>query len=499
MTHDSSHNQTTIVHHQQHISEGEGSTDHQPEPHWSVQREPLASPLQIGDIFEGFLIEEQLGQGGYGSVYAAQDLGLDRPVAIKIFTRETDHHAAQRFRDEGRLLAKLDHPHIIQVFRVGTSQDGHLFLAMERFGTGSLHKHWPQGMCPHLHESCHIIRQLLSALDAAHHLNVVHRDIKEGNVLYDLQSRQVKLCDFGIARAVDRLENQAQTTREGAVIGTEHYIAPERYQGNSHDPRSDLYSVGVLFFRLLTGRRPLERFPGEQLPIEVRFYRLFHEALPVLEEIPRSLARICLRLIAVEPDDRYQTAAQAQRDLAEAMQEPETTSAPQSSLPQVFNEGQVISSSSFNQELVPPLLDLDPATQTSEEVSSLLPSSLKSSVNLHFIPLIALLIGIGLGVVWWLTLEQTQQKSSSQAVEIQLGHHVQDTLVKPSKPSSHPLQPTTIQKPHVSPASSQPKLKSHSAKKTVKSVHRPTKRLPSKRRKSTTPSSPFVFPSGPSQ
>ena len=117
---------------------------------------------------------------------------------------------------------------------------------MEHFGTGSLKDHWHKGERPSLTESCQIIAQILDALSAAHEIGVVHRDIKEANILYDHHKQVAKLCDFGIARAVERLEDQAQTTKEGCVVGTGHYIAPERYKGNNHDPRSDLYSVGVL-------------------------------------------------------------------------------------------------------------------------------------------------------------------------------------------------------------------------------------------------------------
>ena len=284
---------------------------------------------------EGYHVERKLGHGGFGAVYACRDLGLDRPVAIKIFTRSADQEGAQRFRDEGRLLAKLQHPHIIQVYQVGTTKSGHAFLVMERFGDGSIKDHWPRGACPSVNESIQITLQLLKALDAAHEIGVVHRDIKAANLLYQSQSRQLKLCDFGIARSVERLRDQAQTTREGVVIGTEHYIAPERYRGERHDPRSDLYSTGVLLFRLLTGRRPLERHPGERLTPEVLIYRLFSEPISGLDEIPSSVAQICLKLLEVDRTRRYQSASEAYADLEIALatlSQPNTAHVPPSSL-----------------------------------------------------------------------------------------------------------------------------------------------------------------------
>ena len=271
----------------------------------SSERDPL-----IGARVEGYLIEHKLGRGGFGAVYAGRDLGLDRPVAIKVFTRDDDQNAARRFRDEGRLLARLQHPHIIQVYRVGELEEGRSFLVMERFGDGSILEHWPLGETPDLHECIDIISQLLEALSAAHELGVVHRDIKEANLLYDSRYRHLKLCDFGIARSLEKIQGQAQTTHDGVVIGTAHYIAPERYRGHHHDPRSDLYSAGVLLFRLLTGRRPLERYPKERLMPEEMIYRLFSETIRGLEEIPIEISDICLKLLSVDPGGRYQSASE---------------------------------------------------------------------------------------------------------------------------------------------------------------------------------------------
>ena len=276
----------------------------------------------------GYQIDQALGRGGYGAVYAGADLNLDRPVAIKLFTRDMDSQAAQRFRDEGRLLAKLQHPNIIQVYAFNYSEYLCPFLVMERFGDGSLKDYLNQEQTLlTLETSVHIIAQLLDALSAAHQIGVVHRDIKEANILYDYQTQRVKLCDFGIARAIERIEDQAQTTREGFVIGTHHYIAPERYRGSNHDARSDLYSVGVLLYRLLVGKRPFERYLGEVIPPAVIICRILEEELSGLsDKVPRAIERVCTKLLASDLTERYQDADSARQDLLEALASPETVS-----------------------------------------------------------------------------------------------------------------------------------------------------------------------------
>ena len=283
--------------------------------------------LQADTILPGrYRVKQALGKGGYGSVYAGKDLSLDRAIAIKLLSHELEGQAAQRFKDEGRLIAKLQHPHIIQVYAFNEHDFHCPFLVMEHFGTGSLKDHWQKDEPAPLYESCIIIAQVLDALHAAHQVGVVHRDIKEANILYDHQNQTIKLCDFGIARAVERLEDQAQTTKEGCVIGTGHYIAPERYKGINHDPRSDLYSVGVLFHRLLTGHRPHESYYGEPLAPGIVMYRSSYEGIEHIKGIPRAIERICLRLLERDIDLRYQSAKQAQLDLLEALQSPETKS-----------------------------------------------------------------------------------------------------------------------------------------------------------------------------
>ena len=296
-----------------------------PTPHFHPPQLPQGFVLPGGYVIEGML-----GSGGFGAVYAAHDPALARPVAVKLLTRELTGQAAERFRDEGRLLAKLHHPNIIQVYASGAlpSSDGRAYLVMERFGEGSLASHWPLGARPPLELATHITQQLLSALAAAHEAGVIHRDVKEANVLYDSQHNEIKLCDFGIARSLTPLPEQADTTQEGVVVGTDHYIAPERLVGVHDDPRSDLYSAGVLMYRLLTGHRPFERSAEERPARPMILLRSLQETPTLPDHIPLRWRRLCLALLARDPAHRPESAARALLMLSDAEGITNTESAP---------------------------------------------------------------------------------------------------------------------------------------------------------------------------
>lgn len=295
--------------------------------HSSLVPVPLDFPKGYS-IPGGYEIEHVLGSGGFGAVYAGRDPQLDRPVAIKILTRAIEGHALKRFRDEGRLLAKLQHPNIIQVYALGELEDQRAYLVMERFGSGSISEHWPRGQRPPLDLAISMIRQLLDALRVAHQSGVIHRDIKEANLLFDPQTGIVKLCDFGIARSLTPLMNQAETTEEGVIIGSLPYLSPERLRGERGDELSDLYAVGVLMYRLLTGRRPFEQSAQERLTPHVQITRTLTENPYFAHELPPRWGRLCLALLEKDPCKRPQSAARALELLEDSLELSATESAP---------------------------------------------------------------------------------------------------------------------------------------------------------------------------
>ena len=275
--------------------------------------------LQPGAEVAGHRIEKLLGTGGFGGVYAALDLALDRPVALKVLKR-ADARLLARFRDEARLLARVNDPHVIQIYRVGQLPSGEPYLSMERFGDCSLGELVERGQAAPLETAVQVVAQMLRALVAAHRAGIVHRDIKEANVLLDRASGLVKLCDFGIARAQ---EGEREVNTGDMVVGTPHYVAPERFRGVQNDPRSDLYSVGVVFYRLLTGARPFET-PGANAMVIAR--RAATEDVRPPADVPRAIARVCVQLLARDPELRPATAHMALEALLRAWRAEPTAS-----------------------------------------------------------------------------------------------------------------------------------------------------------------------------
>ncbi len=256
----------------------------------------LESATQIGK----YRIIEKIGTGGMADVYEAEDILLRRTVAMKVLPPEfaRDPERIQRFEKEIRNLAALDHPNIVTVYDVGCDK-GYHFYTMTLLPNGDLKQRIHEGISPNL--ALDIFEHIADALRIAHQQGLIHRDIKPQNILFDSRDRPL-LTDLGIAKAIG---SDTRMTRTGMIIGTPHYMSPEQARGKRIDHRSDLYSLGVVFYEMLTGSVPYEA--------EDTFaVGLMHINDPI-PRLPQSLAifqTIIDRLMAKNPVDRFSNANQ---------------------------------------------------------------------------------------------------------------------------------------------------------------------------------------------
>ena len=274
----------------------------------------------IGTTLSHFQITAKLGEGGMGEVYRATDTKLGREVAIKVLPAEmaTDPDRLERFQREAKALAALDHPNIVSVYSVEEA-DGIYFLAMGLAEGQPLGELIPAaGMERGLFLD--IAVQLADALSAAHEKGVVHRDLKPANVMVTPEGR-VKVLDFGLAKLMHeqgtldntRLATEA-LTQEGLVMGTVPYMSPEQVEGKTVDPRTDIFSLGILLYEMLTGERPFagDSVAGLMSAILKDTPRAVDESR---SDLPRHLERVILRSLEKDPQDRYPTARDIHAEL----------------------------------------------------------------------------------------------------------------------------------------------------------------------------------------
>jgi eukaryotic-like serine/threonine-protein kinase len=269
----------------------------------------------IDTLFDGrYQIVRKLGTGGMANVYLAEDQELGRRVAIKILDdrHASDDQFVERFRREAKNAAALSHPNIVSIYDRGEAE-GTYYIAMEYLDGRTLKELLVRFGPPPVRIAVGYTRQILSGLAFAHRFGLVHRDIKPHNALVD-SAGHVKVTDFGIARS-----GTSQMTEAGSIIGTAQYLSPEQARGAPVDQRSDIYSVGVLLYELLTGSVP---FTGDT-PVEIAMKHLSEVPQPPSKrrpEVPRGLDQVVLRALAKDADDRYQTAEEMDADLARVEQ-----------------------------------------------------------------------------------------------------------------------------------------------------------------------------------
>ncbi len=263
------------------------------------KHDPLPDPATLAEYFPQLEILELLGQGGMGAVYKARQPALDRLVALKVLpsSAAVDAGFAERFVREARALAKLSHPNIVAVYDFGQTHGLHYFV-MEYVDGPNLRQIEQSGkLTPR--QALQIIPQVCEALQYAHDEGVVHRDIKPENVLLDKKGR-VKIADFGLAKILGFETRNIRLTGARDVMGTPHYMAPEQVENpRLVDHRADIYSLGVVFYEMLTGELPLGRFapPSQKVQVDVR------------------LDEVVLHALEKEPQRRYQHVSEVKTDV----------------------------------------------------------------------------------------------------------------------------------------------------------------------------------------
>lgn len=254
-----------------------------------------------------YRIESEIGRGGMSVVYRAHDLRLNRPVAIKVLPPELalDPAVRTRFTREAQTSAQLSHPHIVPIFDVG-EHDGIAYFVMALVTGGTLASHLELRPLRAVEEVRRTLAEVADALAYAHLRGVIHRDIKADNILLESEGGRSMVTDFGIARAV---ESGARLTQTGIAVGTPTYMSPEQAVGDHHvDGRSDIYSLGVLGYQMITGRVPFTASNSMALLLK----HVSEQARPILElrpETPRALAEAIERALAKTPDARWPTAS----------------------------------------------------------------------------------------------------------------------------------------------------------------------------------------------
>lgn len=269
--------------------------------------------MRPGQLVDGrFQIEAEVATGGMGRLLRALDVHTGRPVALKVIATH-DPSADERFRRESTVLAKVRHPALVEHVAHGRSAAGEAYLAMEWLDGKDLREHFGRrsdltlpargGFAPLLSvtDALTLTRRVASALAELHRNGVVHRDVKPANMVLTMDEYEVKVTDFGVAHLMD-----ASKTRTGTIMGSPSFMSPEHVSGRRVDGRSDLWSLGVSLYQLLTGHLP---FTGE--PLATLMYRIANEPPDNLRDwrpdIPANVNAVIAKALAKDPDARYQT------------------------------------------------------------------------------------------------------------------------------------------------------------------------------------------------
>jgi uncharacterized RDD family membrane protein YckC len=277
-----------------------------------VEKPTPRSLPHVGEVFGGYRIERELGRGGMGAVYAAEHLESGRRVALKVLSHQLDSAEARaRFLREGRLAASINHPNSVYVFGTEEIADTPV-IAMELIAGGTLQDRIQRGGPLPVGAAVDAVLQIISGLEAAHSVGILHRDIKPANCFEDMDGT-VKIGDFGLSISTAG-RGDSMHTIDGTFLGTPAFCSPEQLRGEELNVRSDMYSVGVTLFYLLTGRTPFEGKNMVQL-LANSLEKPAPSPVQYRADIPQGLARIVLRCLHKQPTERFSSYKELQQAL----------------------------------------------------------------------------------------------------------------------------------------------------------------------------------------
>ena len=256
--------------------------------------------VKIGDQVAQYRITEKLGEGGMGLVFKAKDTKLGRDVALKFLQPNLirNEESRRRFVNEARAASRVNHPGICTIHEIGATAHGQLFIAMEFYEGETLEQRISRGMIP-LDDALDIAIKIGEGLQQAHAAGIVHRDIKPANIMITPRGA-VKILDFGLAK----LAGESKHTRTGAVFGTQAYMSPEQTQGREADQRSDIWSLGVMLYEMVTEQLPFSSEYEQGLAFAV----VSNRHVPVKRvntEAPKALSDVIDRCLMKKPQHRY--------------------------------------------------------------------------------------------------------------------------------------------------------------------------------------------------
>ncbi len=294
-----------------------------PDDNATLTLAPAPDPMIGRVLAERYKLVEKIGEGGMGAIYKAVHTKMDRVCAIKLLTSlSTDSEAAvERFKREARMASSIDNPHAVTIYDFGEAEDGLLYLAMEFIEGQQLTDMMKNKRIIGSARVVHIVQQVADALEAAHSLGIVHRDLKPDNIMIcrkGAETDYVKVLDFGIAKTIADDGND-NLTKTGFVLGTPVYMSPEQLSGEKLDARSDIYSLAIIVYEMLSGKLPFEGDTAHSIMIK----RLTTSPVPlrnVSTNVSDAVDRVVMEALARDPENRLPTVSAFASELRQAVQ-----------------------------------------------------------------------------------------------------------------------------------------------------------------------------------